>query len=253
MKIFIDKEINQYFGEDASKRLDVINDLKYYTDEGVLKVDRDRWLDAQYFENKIWKNNPSVDDRNFEHMLCFNNYHFLQNIQNVDIIELGCGPFTNLRLIIDKIKNINNIDLLDPLIMNYVENPNCSYKNGKIQNENVNLISSSIEDYNFNKKYDIVVMINVLEHCFDMNLIFKKIKSILKDDGLFIFSDTCIKNELIKDFGKSLYDSGHPLRVSESKLNEYLEDYDKIYYKEYYQRYNQPWRIDKYCALKLKK
>lgn len=84
-----------------------------------------------------------------------------------------------------------------------------------MNNKKVNIINSSIEDYNFEKKYDVVIMENVLEHCFDIDIIFNKIYNILNDDGLFIFTDSCIKNEYIKDLVFSIYDAGHPLRITE--------------------------------------
>ena len=108
MSIFIDKEINQFFGAEADKRLETTNDKRFLNGvDGIIKVDNERWKDAQYFERKIWIEGikDGYDDRNYEHMTCFNNYDYLDTIdEKVDLIELGCGPFTNLRLILNKIK-----------------------------------------------------------------------------------------------------------------------------------------------------
>jgi len=257
MNIFIDKETNMFFGDEAKNRLETTNDKIFLNDiDGIIKVDEKRWKEAQYFERKIWIEciKDGYDDRNQEHMICFNNYDYLNSIdEKVDIIELGCGPFTNLRLILNKIRNVNTVELLDPLIMDYFHHhKNCTYKDGKLNGYNIHVISSSIEHYDFTKKYDIVVMVNVLEHCFDIDLIFKKIKDILKPNGIFIFGDSCIKDEIIQDLPNFLFDSGHPIRISNKKLEYYLEDYDRLLFNEYYDLHDQNWRIDKYYILKLK-
>jgi len=257
-KMFIDEDATILIDEDATKQLVKINDKRYLENinNGIIKVDNNRWLEAQSYEKKMWLNNLNLvsDDRNYDHLNNFDNYSFLNdfNKNDLSIIELGCGPFTNLRLIIEKIKGtITEIDLLDPLIYSYLNHQNCTYKNSNLQNHKVNLIESSIEDYVFGKKYDIVVMLNVLEHCMDIDFIFKKIKVILKDDGLFIFGDCCIKNEMISDLINNLYDTGHPLRITESKLDSYIDEYDdKIFYNKLIDQYDQPWRVDKYAVLR---
>ena len=258
-QMFITEDAQILLDDDAKNNLIKINDKKYLDDinNGIIKVDFNRWTEAQLYEKKVWCNLSMIsDDRNYDHLNNFDNYSFLDNINKNDlsIIELGCGPFTNLRLIIEKLKGtIKEIDLLDPLINSYLEHPNCSYKDLKLKNHNVNLIESTIEDYTFDKKYDIIVMINVLEHCMDIDLIFSKIKNILNDDGIFIFGDCCIKNEMISDLIDNLYDTGHPLRITDSKLDYYINQYDKFFYNKLIDQYEQPWRIDKYAVLKKKR
>lgn len=256
MKFFVDKEINQFTGDDAERRLKETNDLCFYLEgDGIIKVDIKRWQEAQYYEKKTWLTRciSDKDDRNHQHKLEFENYDFLKkcNILYPDIIELGCGPFTNIRLISQEI-NAKSLTLLDPLLMDYLHHPNCTYKDGKLNGLEVELINSSIEKYTFEKKYDIVIMMNVLEHCFDIDLIFEKIQSIMKPESLFIFHDCSIKNEYINDIANNFYDSGHPIRLSDKKLEEYLSNFEKVFFKQLYGRYNQYWRIDKYAILKLK-
>jgi 2-polyprenyl-3-methyl-5-hydroxy-6-metoxy-1,4-benzoquinol methylase len=260
-KNYVDKEINEYFDSSASERLFLNNDKKFLDKEnGIIEVTKDRWLEAQYYEKSTWDRHAHIEDmpnRNFEHVVCFDNYDVLESLfkkDNISIIELGCGPFTQITHMLNRFNRFENIniDLLDPLINHYSTLKNCVYKNKKLLNKiDVNLLNSSIEDYEFDKTYDLVIMMNVLEHCFNIDSIFEKIDKMLNKDGIFVFFDCCTKNDMIEEVVDNRYDCGHPIRITEKKLDEYLSKYDnRIFFKQYENRHNQEWRIDKYCIFK---
>jgi 2-polyprenyl-3-methyl-5-hydroxy-6-metoxy-1,4-benzoquinol methylase len=248
-KIYITEDINVFSGQDAESRLNKNNDLKYVDsiEGGIHKVDYERWKIAQSYERKTWmENNLSVDDdRNIEHLERFSNYEQIDDLlkDKNSIIELGCGAFTNIRFILPKME-VTKISLLDPLIEDYLNHPHCFYKNQKIKDFNIDIKNTSIEELNVKEQYDVVVMINVLEHCFDVDEIFKKINSLLKNDGLFIFSDVYFDD--VETMVKSHYDAGHPLRVSKKKINEILNNYNPIFEKRFTKLYSQDWRNDVY-------
>lgn len=50
------------------------------------------------------------------------------------------------------------------------------------------LINSTIEEYKTERKYDAIVMHNVLEHVDNVNVTLSKIRSLLKENGLFFVS-----------------------------------------------------------------
>ena len=242
-KIFIDQNINITEGDNAEKLLSERNDKKYLIENvGVPRVDEDRWKEAQSYERKTWCDSPAKNmgtDRNEDHEKQFGGYNQLNfSLPNktINIIELGCGPFTNLRLIIPQIyRKLGDIDLLDPLINDYVNNTlNCTYKNGYLNTHKVNLIASPIEKYNSDKKYQLLVMINVIEHCFDVDIIFDKIYEILEPGGIFIFHDKFLREENVNEIHDRFYDSGHPLKLPykyiKDKLNfNYKTLYNNIY------------------------
>jgi SAM-dependent methyltransferase len=257
-KFFIDKEINVYRADQADRLLKDKNDIKYYDEkfQGIHKVDLDRWKDAQYYEKKTWmKDNLfKSDDRNDEHLIRFNFYkelreHFIEkSLNNFNFIELGCGPFTNTKLFLDKFQSFNfeKVSLLDPLAADYLNHPNCFYKNKKINGKEVDLYSVAIEQFETEEKYDVLLITNVLEHCYDIDIIFDKIFNLLKKDGILIFSDVFFKGSSAKYLAEKTYDAGHPLKLSETKMKFFLKKFEPIFSKNFERLYGQSWRNDKY-------
>lgn len=151
----------------------------------------------------------AADDRNLQHMADFDNYHALHGMTFDHAIELGCGPFTNLRLI-GQVCSIAKCTLLDPLIESYLGHkhwrlterhydvarvlwqssrqlgnlgrgvrrvirrlaPNLLAMKGIPISE---LIASPIEEMPTQRCYDLIVIVNVVRHCYDINLIFENV------------------------------------------------------------------------------
>lgn len=253
-KLYVNEEIKVSEGDLANELLQINNDLPFFdsSEKGIHKVPKDRWIKAQKYEKKTWMNNfGAKDDRNYEHLNRFENMQSLKNLklENTSVIELGCGPFTNLRLLTN-VLTPKKITLLDPLISDYLNHPNCTYKTGKLNDISVTTIKSPIENFETSEKFDVVIMINVIEHCFDVDSIFTKIKSILNKDGVFIFSDVYFRD--VHTLASNIYDAGHPLRLSEEKLNSFLEEFDVIFDKRFQGLYFQEWRNDVYFIGKKK-
>ncbi|MDK2977674.1 MAG: hypothetical protein PWP52_388 [Bacteroidales bacterium] len=81
------------------------------------------------------------------------------------------------------------------------------------------------------ESYDLVVMINVIEHCFDVEELFDKILKITNKGSYFIFEDKLIKNNDIKDAVDNTYDAAHPLKVEENVVLSFLENNFYLIYK----------------------
>lgn len=245
---FVDKNINVFYDKKAQDLISNKNDKEFLSDGEIIKVPITRWNEAQFYEEKTWMLNgiQESDDRNYEHLERFENYNIVPFSNIGSFIELGCGPFTNTRLIIDRFSDGCNISLLDPLADKYKNHPNCFYKNLKYKNKTLNIINSSIELLDTNNKYDCILINNVLEHCYDINLIFTKIIDILNKNGILIFSDVCFSKSSIEELVDKTYDAGHPIRISKNSIDLFLQNFTTIYNKEYYGLYNQSWRMDKY-------
>jgi SAM-dependent methyltransferase len=249
-KLFIDKEINVTEGHFAESKIQEKNDSKYIQNDSILKVDLERWQDAQHYEKKTWMQQCLYfsDDRNYEHFSKFEGYNTLSsnNTSIKRIIELGCGPFTNIRTLENVLTNVEEVHLLDPLLNDYLSHPNCHYKSGKLLNFKTTLHSLPIEQFNTDLKYDLVLMNNVLEHCYDVTIIFDKIYSLLRDGGIFVFSDVYFLKQDVHRMVYEIYDAGHPIKLSEEYMNEFLSKFETLYQKDFHKLYDQDWRHDKY-------
>jgi SAM-dependent methyltransferase len=251
-KLFIDKYIQVYQGIDAENLISAKNDSKYIEDGAILKVDRDRWRDAQYYERKTWMENGLVfsDDRNYEHYQRFDSYRSIVDYQQSNkiksVIELGCGPFTNIRTILDILPNITELSLLDPLIDDYLSHPNCRYKNKQMGNLGVTTYNCPIEEFETNNKYDLVIMNNVLEHCYDIKKIFNNILNMLNTNGVFVFSDVYFNESDVERMVYQIYDAGHPIKISKTYMDDFLSNFNSLYDVDLHGLYNQDWRNDKY-------
>lgn len=267
---FVDEKQNIYTGDEAKKKLESVSDAEFLSEkEGIVKVSKERWLLAQDYEKHYWmvRQPLAADDRNKDHQGRFDNYNFLRGLKFKNAIELGCGPFTNLRLIGDLCK-INECSLLDPLINSYFDHTNCTYKNRKniiipkklykylaksyplrVVRKILNFVlpvslfkeipikefmPKPIEEMDTSKKYDLVVMLNVLEHCYDINLIFENIMKISNENTIFIFHDKFFDHKKVSNQIKnSMYEAGHPLLADKSVIENFLDkNFDPLYRKE---------------------
>lgn len=254
-KIFVDQNVSISTGESAGEKLSEVNDAKYFKDKrGVVQVPKERWRIAQAYERHTWMvaNSAAADDRNYIHLDGFDSYATLEGLPPVGrAIELGCGPFTNMRLI-GRHCRIGAVTLLDPLIQHYLEHPNCTYRNksvaigggrqasygsrfmhlfrrkGSIPVEA--FVPSSIEEAPDLGKFDLVVMINVIEHCYDIELMFKKILDMTNKGGIFVFHDKLFSAENVRQNITNRYDAGHPLRADRAEILGFLDgQFDQLY------------------------
>jgi SAM-dependent methyltransferase len=86
----------------------------------------------------------------------------------------------------------------------------------------VTIEKSMIETYETNKNFDLVVMINVLEHCQNAAAVLKKVDQILLPEGIFVYHDKMYKAAEVERLLSVSYDAGHPLRVDQSMIEEFL-------------------------------
>lgn len=241
---FVDKNRKKYTGEEAKKKIRSKNDLSYYSPEsGIDRCDKKRWEEAQHYEKLIWMKelNNADNDNNFYHRDNLDKYKYLENMKFENAIELGCGPFTNI-VHISKETEINNVDLLDPLITNYLNHKNCNYDNNYLYQKGLlgnkipaKLHHTPIEEFRSEKKYNLIVIINVLEHCYNADLIFSKILELSKKDTILVFGDKLYNKKNILDNLKKKYDAGHPLKIDESEIKSFLEkNFNPIMYKYFH-------------------
>jgi SAM-dependent methyltransferase len=262
----IDQEINIRTGEEAKEALQKENDLSFLSQgNGIIKVSPARWEIAQIAEDKHWigLGCRNVDDRNYEHFTAFDGYRVLQDQCFPTAIELGCGPFTNLRLI-GNVARIADCALLDPLVERYLRLQRCSYTQQylfldppvrlghtylhifmKIAKRFLPVlyrmtrkrripvsqhIPKPIEQMPTDRLYDLVVIINVIEHCYNINKVFDRILKIMKKDSIIIFHDKLYDHSNVVKSVEHEYDAAHPLKVDQDLTNNFLyENFTPLY------------------------
>ena len=216
----------------------------------IQKVDKNRWEQAQkweenfwvkaqkmrakYGKNIIWKSlallklKPKYrgDDWNYWWKKVFDNYAFLPNNIN-NGIELDCGPYTNMRLILEN-TNINHLFLSDPLIKTYVKFKQ-TFVREMYKNNFCIIDDHPIEELPFKENYfDLTVMINVLDHVYDAELCMENAIKITKKGGILIIGQDLTNENDMKNNKKLLKDIGHPIRVD----HEWLDSFTKGNFKE---------------------
>ena len=236
---FIDKSFKKTAGDAARDLVEQHNDRRFLSrDRGVVSVSDSRWREAQEAERhgwmQLWRN--ETEDRNSFHASLFEDYLPLQGMQFRNAIELGCGPFTNIRLL-GRVAEIGAISLLDPLIDEYVNHPNCSYRDrllffGPQKFTYVDrLVASPIEDFASAAEFDLVLLINVIEHCRDFDRVVEVIWSMLAPGGVFVFHDHCYRHADVAAALDRHFDAAHPLRVDRAALDQFLARFEMIFHR----------------------
>lgn len=258
--IHIDSDVRILTDEEARQALERENDQKFLTeDKGIVRVPIDRWQTAQKTERKHWMDLGigSDTDRNQEHFRNFGGYQTLAGQTFKRTIELGCGPFTNLRMIAD-VCQVQQCTLLDPLIESYLAHPNCAYSRAALTLENTRgpsllrrlerkalrhlpglrrylpgvrrvpidrLLAVSIEQMPTDLRYDLLVIVNVIEHCYDIETVFAKILAVLEPGAVLIFHEPLFDHAVVQDRVQSLCDAAHPLQVDRKVVLSFLHDH----------------------------
>lgn len=235
---FVDEHRTILVGREARMRLQSKSDERYLQEaRGVIEVPIERWEEAQRYERRTWlegSGRKTREDRNVEHARNFDNYAVLKGHYFDSAIEIGCGPFTNMVHILKHVKG-GKVTLLDPLIDAYLTHPHCTYKHKRLGGwfgEKVHTVAEAIEVFSTDQMFDLMVMINVLEHCFSASRVLERVASLTLPSGILIFHDKVVPTPEIEDMVRNVYDAGHPLRVARSMILEFLsENYIELYRK----------------------
>lgn len=228
--IFVAAPDDVYYGDSALARIQATNDLEFLEDDGsVLTVSRERWQQAQEYARRQWMecNRGASNDRNDDHAAQFDHYKALP-VDLGEYGELGCGPFTNSRIIL-KGRTADSVTLVDPLVKDYLEHPYCAYKDGTLAGHPVTTVASTIEAWTRRKKFDTLVLINVLHHCQDTEAVFDKLLKLLKRGSWLVFADYPREHD-----PRRLYDVGHPLAPHAHTIDAFLDNFEEVYRNRYH-------------------
>jgi len=209
------------------------------------KVDHDRWRDAQkweeahwirsqharakYGKNWIWRAMHAAglvdkyrgDDWNLWWKKQFGDYRFLpRNLNNA--IEVGCGPYTNIRYIIPTCRP-DHLFLSDPLIKTYVQFK-LAFTADAYRKAFCILDDHPLEEIPYRDNFfDLAVMINVLDHVRDATLCMENLIRIIKPGGWIIIGQDLTNEEDLDVLSKDPGLVGHPIKISHDWFSPHLE------------------------------
>ncbi|MFO1353049.1 MAG: methyltransferase domain-containing protein [Gammaproteobacteria bacterium] len=267
--LFVGDDLRIHSGSDAEVALRTMSDARFVVaGEGIPRVPKARWLVAQRYEKTTWMEvgAHADDDRNHEHARHFDEYAALHRKTYARALEVGCGPFTNLRLIAN-VCRIDACTLLDPLLNEYLHHRHCTYRHGfletgatrwqdwlgrrawgryaramlrrvqpRLLHTGVTIdarLAIPFEEMPAREPYDLTVMINVLEHCFDAPKIFARLLELSRPGAVLVFHDKLFRAHAVERQAARRFDAGHPLRVDATLLRAFLFDH----YRPLHERY----------------
>lgn len=253
-------------GEEARQALALANDAEFYVSgEGIPRVSRSRWEIAQQAEGTHWFGDGSKppltgDDRNIVHFSRFDGYRAIQDLKFNSAIEFGSGPFTNLRLIAKVVSDIGQVTLLDPGLDVYMNHPGRYFNKYSLARVSPSylmarlwpliprklkdfrlsirkrsipigaLVSHAAEGFDGHHKFDLVVMVNVLEHCMDSSRVLDAVFSSLAPGGILILSEKTHLDESVRIGLLNIYDVAHPIRVTKKAIEERLDGFEILFH-----------------------
>ena len=198
------------------------------------KWESNHWVGAQrarakFGKNFVWRilsafglvSRYRGDDDNQWWKEQFKNYEFLPETMR-NVIEVGCGPYTNVRTMLDRC-HFNHLYLSDPLIRTYTTFKLTFVADMYAQAACV-LDDHPIEDLPFASDYfDLVVMINVLDHVKDARRCMDTVVRITKPGGYLIIGQELTSEEDLVKIAGNPGQVGHPITVDGKWFDPWLD------------------------------
>lgn len=213
--------------------------------ETIVDISQERWKTAQKFELEFAQNTiGSDDDWNLWWMKKYSNYSFLEGKEFQNVLEVGCGPHTNVRYILPKI-TVGKIWLEDPLIQYYITHylTQCPSTVDTIKSlikkpskkvnfcleifsnlsYSVDLSSAKLEDLPYKDgQMDLIVCINVLDHVNNYESCISEMSRLLKSGGILILGQDLTNAEDLVNCPETVSDIGHPIKVDHALIDNSL-------------------------------
>ena len=208
----------------------------------VRQVDEDRWHRAQEWERRVWEReerprglwrlavlrtrllarlrghyDAAGDDWNGWWAAQFDQYACLPTDLG-RYVELGCGPYTNTRLIL-RGRTAARVVCSDPLIQTYLTFRRRwlaeAHRRGVVEVDDHPLEDCTLPRH----AWDTVVLINVLDHVRDADRCLTTALDLLAPGGYFLLGQDLTNAQ---DRATVPFDLGHPIRLERESLEPYL-------------------------------
>lgn len=221
----------------------------------IRRVDGRRWQEAQKAEadSHVPVALNRDDDWNQWWFSRFEEYELLANRNFNNVLEVGCGPCTNLWHILPRI-TYRRVFFEDPLIQMFFgrrtdkndtlttlladiarlmirkKHRRCHllemYSDPAIK---IDLSSAPLEELPYaDEMMDLVVCINVLDHVRDYDLCMKEMNRVLAKGGILVLGVDLSNEEDWRNSPESFADAYHPIKVDHNTIDESLTGYDVV-------------------------
>ena len=198
----------------------------------VLEVSDRRWSEAQHFERGFaLTQRVKQDDWNYWWAEKFEGYKHLRGRNLENVLEVGCGPNTNIRFILELV-NCRHVYLEDPLIQTYLQFPCFVSSVSKDNQLGVDVTSHRLEALPYKDNLmDLVVCINVLGHIQSVPKALEEMERVLKPGGLLILGEDLTNDEDCLRCPDVVVDVGHPIRIDldDLSIHSRLDRYNTIF------------------------
>jgi SAM-dependent methyltransferase len=187
-------------------------DACFMTPYGIPKVSMERWRHAQTAEQGLWQHTHETNDRSQSHFEMLGQYSAVPDDLG-DVVEIGCGPFTQLAYLLEHRQprpRVRSITLSDPGAFFYIANvTQCAFRYGTLGGHPVAVVNTAAEQFArfYEGRFDTVVMINVIEHVYDVFEVMRAVYALLKPGGTFIFRERLMPLH-------AAYERFHPIRLT---------------------------------------
>ncbi len=202
-------------------------------------VSQERWDIAHVSEEEFWDDftTESLSEKTFERYekkaeILLNEWSkFIKITKNTRILQIGCGPED----VINHFKKGKRYSI-DPLADFYKKKFKFDYKSS-------NLTKAGGEEIPFPDKYfDIVIIINVLDHTHLPEKVLDEAKRVLKDKGIFHFENYIYQKKMIQlskiwslfknTFSKTMFNIHHPYQFTMKDIKEIVSQRFTIFHEE---------------------
>jgi SAM-dependent methyltransferase len=217
-----------------------------------IKVSESRWEQAQAWELLQWQAEQGVDGNGIRSLYRrirriikylvfrdrgddwnrwwaeqFDNYALIPRVLD-HAIELGCGPFTNMRIISEG-RKIRYLFCSDPLVLSYITLGGWlsdAYRKGRVF-----IDAHRSEECPFRSNlFDLVVMNNVLDHVQDAALCVQEAMRITKPSGFFVLGQDLTNSKDLSATGGA--DIGHPIHLTHELLDSWVNGkFTPVFYR----------------------
>lgn len=207
---------------------------------GILRVDEARWKAAQDWEASTWAGAPKTQttDRNDHHAALFGGYASVPKALG-HVVELGCGPYTQVQSILQPSSAITSITLVDPLAAHYMARvKGCTYRDAHLLGRKVRVLSRVAEGFTLAHGIlaDTIIMIGLLQSVRDVPAVLQSAYNALRPGGLLIFADRVFDTrwDAVRGAGaKPFSDVGHPCSVKQTLLDAFLAGFEEIHARRF--------------------